>query len=350
MIGTQPVKNKIKVLIIDDSALVRKILSQELAKDPGIEVVGTAPDPYVGRDRIVQLEPDVLLLDIEMPKMDGITFLEKLMKHYPMPVIIVSSLAQEGCQIALKALELGALEVMAKPGSSYSVKDMSVQLIDKIKAVSGIKTFKSRIVKESPSLPAAPGKAMLKTTQKIIAIGASTGGTEAIKEILLQLPPDMPPILVVQHMPQYFTKSFAERLDSLCRLKVKEAENGELLAPGKVLIAQGNRHMVLRRSGASYYIEIINGDLVYHQRPSVEVLFNSVAQYAGSNAIGVILTGMGRDGADGLLEMKKAGAFTLAQDERSCVVYGMPKEAVAAGAVMKVAPLERIPQLLLDAL
>lgn len=343
-------KNRIKVLIIDDSALVRKILTQELSKDPGIEVVGTAPDPYIGRDRILQLRPDVLILDIEMPRMDGITFLEKLMQHYPMPVIIVSSLAQEGCQVALKALELGALEVMAKPGSSYTVKDMSEQLIDKIKAVSVVKNFKAPLERKETDPRSASGKAMLKTTQKIIAIGASTGGTEAIKEILLKLPPDMPPILVVQHMPQYFTRSFAERLDSLCRLKVKEAEDGELLAPGKVLIAKGNKHMVLKRSGASYYVEIKDGELVYHQRPSVEVLFSSVARYAGPNAIGIILTGMGRDGADGLLKMRHEGAYTIAQDEKSCVVYGMPKEAVLAGAVMRVASLEKIPQVLLEAL
>ena len=349
-IGIQPMKNKIEVLIIDDSALVRKILTQELSKDPDIEVIGTAPDPYVGRDKIVQLKPDVLILDIEMPKMDGITFLEKLMKHYPMPVIIVSSLAQEGCQVALKALELGALEVMAKPGASYSVKDMSEQLIDKIKAVSGIKYFKAPAKRKETDITSVASKAMIRTTHKIIAIGASTGGTEAIKEILVKLPPDMPPILVVQHMPQYFTRSFAERLNSLCKLKVKEAEDGELLAPGKVLIAQGNKHMILKRSGASYYVEIKDGELVYHQRPSVEVLFSSVARYAGANAVGIILTGMGKDGAVGLLEMKNAGAYTIAQDEQSCVVYGMPKEAVSVGAVMKVVSLEKIPQALLDVL
>lgn len=341
-------KNKIKVLIIDDSALVRKILTQELSKTPDIEVVGTAPDPYIGRDKIVQLKPDVLVLDIEMPKMDGITFLERLMKYYPMPVIIVSSLAQEGCQVALKALELGALEVMAKPGSSYSVKDMGEQLADKIKAVSGVKSFHSPAKNEDADPTPIFSKAMIKTTQKIIAIGASTGGTEAIKEILVRLPPDIPPILVVQHMPQYFTRSFADRLDSLCTLKVKEAEDGELLAPGKALIAPGNRHMVLKRSGASYYVEIKDGELVYHQRPSVEVLFTSVARYAGPNAVGIILTGMGKDGANGLLQMKNAGAYTIGQDEKSCVVYGMPKEAASVGAVMKVVPLEKIPQVLLD--
>lgn len=350
MIGTTDMKRKIKVLIVDDSALVRKIFSQELSNDPDIEVVGTAPDPYIARDKIVQFKPDVLVLDVEMPRMDGLTFLEKLMKHHPMPVIIVSSLAKSGGEIAMKALELGAAEVLAKPGSSYSVKDMSVQLLDKIKAVSNIKFFKPAVRTRESGEATLRNKAMLKTTNKVVAIGASTGGTEAVKEILVRLPADMPPILIVQHMPEYFTKSFAERLNGLCKLNVKEGKDGELLSPGKVLIAPGNRHMVLKRSGASYYVEIKNGPLVYHQRPSVEVLFMSVARYAGPNAIGIILTGMGKDGAEGLLEMKNAGAFTIAQDERSCVVYGMPKEAVLIGAVSKILPLEKIPQALIDAL
>lgn len=343
-------ENKIRVLIVDDSAMVRKIFSQELSKDSDIEVIGTAPDPFIARDKIVQLKPDVLILDIEMPKMDGLTFLEKLMKHYPMPVIIVSSLAKGGSDVALKALELGASEVMAKPGSSYSVMDMSEQLIDKVKAVSNIKFFKKASFTINESAKSGSSKAMLKTTNKIIAIGASTGGTEAIKDILIRLPAEMPPIVIVQHMPQYFTKSFAERLNSLCRLEVKEAEDGEHATPGKVLIAPGNKHMVLKRSGAVYYVEVKDGPLVFHQRPSVEVLFSSVARYAGPNALGVILTGMGKDGAKGLLEMKTAGAFTIAQDEKSCVVYGMPKEAVSAGAVMKIEPLERIPQVLINIL
>jgi two-component system chemotaxis response regulator CheB len=350
MIGITDMKSKIKVLIVDDSALVRKIFSQELSNDPDIEVVGTAPDPYIARDKIVQFNPDVLVLDVEMPRMDGLTFLEKLMKHHPMPVIIVSSLAKSGGEIAMKALELGAAEVLAKPGSSYSVKDMSVQLLDKIKAVSNIKFFRPAARTRESGKAALRSKAMLKTTNKVVAIGASTGGTEAVKEILVRLPADMPPILIVQHMPEYFTKSFAERLNGLCKLNVKEAEDGELLAPGKVLIAPGNRHMVLKRSGASYYVEIKTGPLVYHQRPSVEVMFMSVARYAGPNAIGIILTGMGKDGAEGLLEMKNAGAFTIAQDERSCVVYGMPKEAVSIGAVTKILPLEKIPQAIIDAL
>lgn len=342
--------NKIRVLIVDDSALVRKILTEELSRDKDIEVIGTAPDPYIARDKIVSLKPDVLILDVEMPRMDGLTFLEKLMRSYPMPVIIVSSLAASGGEVAMKALELGAAEVLAKPGSSYSVKDMGIQLSDRIKAVAGIRRFRQRLaVKESKAAPPL-SKAMIKTTNKVIAIGASTGGTEAIKSILVKLPANMPPILIVQHMPQYFTRSFAERLDSICALKVKEAEDRELLAPGKVMVAPGNKHLVLKRNGAVYYAEVKDGPLVYHQRPSVEVLFTSVARYAGPNAIGIILTGMGKDGAKGLLEMKNAGAFTIAQDEKSCIVYGMPREAVLLGAASKVAPLERIPSELIEML
>jgi len=342
----------IKVLIIDDSSMVRKIFTQELAKDSEIEVVGSAPDPIIGRDKIVQLRPDVIILDIEMPRMDGLTFLEKLMRHYPMPVIVVSSLAKKGCDVAMKALELGAAEVLSKPGEAYSVGDMSEQLIQKIKAVSKIKPLQISSIaygnKSEQPRPSYQNNAMLKTTNKVIAIGASTGGTEALKEVLTALPSNMPPIVIVQHMPQYFTKSFAERLNSLCVLEVKEAEHRDLLSPGKVLLAPGNKHMVLKRSGASYFVEVIDGPLVHHQRPAVELLFQSVAKYAGSNAIGVILTGMGKDGAKGLLEMKNAGAYTIAQDEESCIVFGMPKEAIAMGGVMKIESLKKIPQFLVS--
>jgi two-component system chemotaxis response regulator CheB len=356
------VKNKIKVLVIDDSALVRKLLTEELAADSAIEVVGTAPDPFIGRDKVVSLKPDVLVLDVEMPKMDGLTFLERIMKFHPMPVIILSSLARSGGEVAMRALELGAADVLAKPGTSYSVKDMSEQLADRIKAVHGMWLKSPALSNRRNPDPGNPGtgrerapltvpcRAMLKTTDKIIAIGASTGGTEAIKEILVRLPANMPPIIIVQHMPQFFTRSFAERLDSLCALYVKEASDGELLAPGKVLIAPGNLHMVLKRSGASYYVEVKEGPLVFHQRPSVEVLFKSVARYAGANSIGVLLTGMGKDGAEGLLEMKNTGAVTIAQDEKSCVVYGMPKEAVQIGAAMKILSLDRIPEALVELL
>jgi two-component system, chemotaxis family, protein-glutamate methylesterase/glutaminase len=341
------VEGKIKVLIVDDSAMIRKIFSQELAKDPEIEVVGTAPDPYVARDKIIHLKPDVLILDIEMPRMDGLTFLEKLMTFYPMPVIIVSSLVRGSCDLALRALELGAVEVMAKPGASCSVQDISEQLIEKIKAAARIK-FKN-IIPQAPEIVATPSSKAL-SISKIIVIGASTGGTKAIKEILVELPAEMPPILIVQHMPPVFTKSFADRLNDLCKLEVKEAVDQELLASGKVLIAPGNKHMVLKRSGAYYYVEIKDGPPVFHQRPSVEVLFQSVVTCAVSNAIGVILTGMGQDGAQGLLEMRKAGAFTIAQDEASCIVFGMPKEAIEIGAAMKVVPLENIPQVLMSQL
>lgn len=336
----------IKVLIVDDSALVRKILTQQLSCDPDIVIIGTAPDPFIARDKIVELNPDVVLLDIEMPRMDGLTFLEKLMKHRPTRVIIVSSLAKAGGVVALRALELGALEVLAKPGASYSVADMSEQLIEKIKAVASVKKYSFG---KGPTLQATPpGKALLKTSHKIIAIGASTGGTEALREVLTPLPSNMAPILVVQHMPQHFTKAFADRLNGLCQMQVKEAEHGELITPGKVLIAPGNKHMELKRSGAQYFVELSDGALVFHQRPSVEVLFNSVATYAGSNSIGVMLTGMGKDGATGLLKMKEAGAQTLAQDERTCVVFGMPREAIIMGAVTRTLPLQEIPRALVE--
>lgn len=339
-----------KVLIIDDSAMVRKVFTSELNKDPGIQVIGSAPDPFIGRDMIVQHNPDVIILDIEMPRMDGLTFLEKLMNHHPMPVIIVSSLAKKGCEVALRALELGAAEVMCKPSSSYSVGDMSEQLIDKIKAVSYINIDRLKRGKMATTQPITRvgSSALIKTTNKIIAIGSSTGGTEALKEILTVLPTSMPPIIITQHMPQYFTKSFADSMNKMCQLEVKEAEDGDLVTSGKVLIAPGNKHMVLRRSGAVYYVSIQDGPLVYHQRPSVEVMFQSVAQCAGKNAIGVMLTGMGKDGAKGMLAMKEAGAYTIAQSEESCIVFGMPKEAIAMGGVIKIEHLQRIPMALVN--
>lgn len=336
---------KIKVLIVDDSALVRKILMAELSSDPEIEVIGTAPDAYIARDKIVTLQPDVLLLDIEMPRMDGLTFLEKIMTHHPMPVIIVSSHIRDVKNTALRALQLGAAEVIAKPGSSYSVGDMGEQLKEKIKAV-----YRAKKPQQFGSLPKVHNNKGVGVANKIIAIGASTGGTEAVQSILQSLPPDMPPILVVQHMPEHFTKAMADHLNQICDLTVKEAEHGDLVTPGTVYIAPGNKHMVLKKAGEVYYIEIKDGELVYHQRPSIEVLFRSVARYAVSNAVGVILTGMGKDGATGLLEMKHAGALTIGQDEKSCVVYGMPKEAYEIGAVQQVASIEEIPSLLMEAL
>ena len=334
--------NKIKVLVIDDSAVVRKILTQELQKTGEIEVIGTAPNPIIGRDKIVMLKPDVIILDVEMPEMDGITFLEKLMKHYPMPVVILSSLAEEGGRVALKAIELGACEVLSKPGASYSVKDMSEQLIDKVKAASIAKNIKRVRMEDKVVDKSKRNMAMIKTTNKIIAIGASTGGTEAIKEVLKKIPANSPPIVMVQHMPMNFTKAFAERLNNICEIEVREAKNGDQVLQGTALLAPGNKHMELRRNGANYFVEIKDGPLVFHQRPAVENLFQSVAKYAGSNAVGVILTGMGKDGSTGLLEMKKAGAYTIAQDEKSSTVFGMPKEAIELGAADIVLALERI--------
>lgn len=339
----------IKVLIIDDSAMIRKVFEQELSKDPEIEVVGTAPDPFVGRDKIVYLKPDVITLDVEMPRMDGLTFLEKLMKHYPLPVVVVSSLAKKGGDVALKAMELGAVEVLCKPGTAYSVGDMSEQLIEKVKAAASV-----RVTKISERAPSAINTGVqvasigVKTTNKIIAIGASTGGTEALKEVITRLPANSPPVVIVQHMPQNFTKAFADRLNELSQVHVKEAEDGEYLATGKVLIAPGNKHMEIRRSGINYYVTLFDGPMVFHQRPAVEHLFNSVAQYAGQNAVGAILTGMGKDGAQGLLAMRNAGAATIAQDERTCIVFGMPKEAIDLGAAQVIKPLSAIAQTLLD--
>lgn len=341
----------IKVLIIDDSAMIRKVFEQELSKDPEIEVVGTAPDPIVGRDKIVYLKPDVITLDIEMPRMDGLTFLGKLMQHYPIPVVVVSSLAKKGGDVALKAMELGAVEVLSKPGSAYSVGDMSEQLIEKVKAASKVRVYKRteqpHVLTKEQSSPMVASMAV-KTTNKIIAIGASTGGTEALREVISRLPANAPPVVVVQHMPQNFTKAFADRLNSICQVQVKEAVDGEYLATGKVLIAPGNQHMEIRRSGINYYVTLFDGPMMFHQRPAVEILFNSVAKYAGQNAVGAILTGMGKDGAQGLLNMRQAGANTVAQDEKTSIVFGMPKEAIDIGAAQVIKPLQSIAQTLLD--
>ncbi len=335
--------HKIKVLIVDDSAIVRKVFSEQLSRQKGIEVVGTAPDPYVARDKIVQLKPDVITLDIEMPRMDGITFLKKLMQHFPLPVIIVSSLTTSGSKLAMEALSIGALEVISKPSSAYSVGDMGIQLAEKIRAVYnaryGLKKGKKP---ETAPVDRVESRALAATTNKIIAIGASTGGTEAITRVLTRLPQNFPGVVVVQHMPAQFTTSFSERLNQLCRMQVSEAKTGDTVTNGKVLIAPGNFHMMLKRSGARYYVEVKNGPLVHYQRPAVDILFKSVARYAGANAIGILLTGMGKDGAAGMLEMKEAGAVTIAQDEASCIVFGMPKEAIAIGAVDHVHHIDSI--------
>ncbi len=323
----------VKVLIVDDSAIVRKVLSKELSKNEGITIVGTAPDPYVAREKIVKLEPDVITLDIEMPRMDGITFLKKIMQHKPLPVIIVSSLTPKGSKMAMEAFASGALEVISKPSSAYSVGDMSNDLAKKIKIVANANLRTKVANKKETGIVQIASNALATTTNKLIAIGASTGGTEAIKKVLTRFPRNSPGILVVQHMPAQFTKSFAQRLDDLCEMEVKEAEDGDSIINGKALIAPGNYHMLLNRSGARYYVKVKQGPMVHHQRPAVDVLFKSVSKYAGSNALGIILTGMGSDGAMGIQSMKEAGSYTIAQDEKSCVVYGMPKEAVKTGAV-----------------
>ena len=344
-------ENKIKVLVVDNSAVVRKVFKEQLSRERDIEVIGTAPDPYVARDKIVKLKPDVITLDIEMPRMDGLTFLKKLMRHYPLPVIIVSSMTKKGGKLAMDALSFGALEVMSKPSSAYSVGEMGVQLIDKIRAVARVKVGPKgeKPSSSSGSIQAkVASKALSRTTNKIIAIGASTGGTEALKAVLTGMPPNAPGILAVQHMPANFTTSFAERLNELSAMTVREAKDGDSLVNGMALIAPGNYHMLLKRSGARYYVQVKNGPLVHHQRPAVDVLFHSVADYAGGNAVGVILTGMGSDGATGLLKMRETGARTVAQDEKSCIVFGMPKEAIKLGAAEKVVSLENIAQTALN--
>ena len=336
----------VKVLIVDDSAVVRKVLAEGLRDQKDILVVGTAPDPYVARNKIIQLEPDVVTLDIEMPRMDGITFLKKLMRYYPIPVIIVSSLTEKGGKLALEAIKNGAVEVIAKPSGSYSIGDMSTQIADKIRAASRV-NVKKIDPRASGSEPVRL-KALGETTRKIIAIGASTGGTEAIRYLMKQLPADSPGIVITQHMPAKFTKSYAENLNTLSALRIKEAEDGDAITPGTALIAPGNYHMLIARSGARYYTRIKDGPMVHHQRPAVDVLFKTVAMHAGENAVGVILTGMGADGAEGLLEMKNAGARTIAQDEKSCVVFGMPKEAIKKGAAEFIVSLDKIAEKILE--
>lgn len=330
----------IRVLIVDDSATARAVLREILESDPSIEIIATASDAYVARDKIVELKPDVVCLDVEMPRMDGITFLKKLMHYMPVPVVMVSSLTQSGAKTTLEALEAGAVDFVPKLHSHiYDGKDeMRDELISKIKIAAKAKVFK----RELKNLNQANTNSLAETTNKIVAIGASTGGTEALKDVLMGLPRNAPGIVIVQHMPANFTAAFAQRLNSLCAMEVKEARNGDSITPGVVLIAPGDYHMVVRRSGARYYVEIGTGDKVSGHRPSVDVLFHSVAKIAGSNAIGVILTGMGSDGAKGLLAMKNAGARTIGQDEQSCVVYGMPKTAYDLGGVEKQIPLDKI--------
>jgi len=346
---------KIRVLIVDDSAVVRQVLSNLLAADPEIEVMGTASDPFVAADRIAEEIPDVITLDIEMPRMDGLTFLKTIMMQHPVPVVICSSLADQGAQSTLRALDYRAVDIITKPrlGTRQYLEDSSTAICDVVKAAARARLMPPRVehtvepkLTADVILPQAT-RAMAETTEKVIVVGASTGGTEALKSLLETLPPDAPGIVIVQHMPELFTRAFANRLDSLCALTVKEAETNDTVLRGRALIAPGNHHMLLRRSGARYFVEIKDGPLVCRHRPSVDVLFRSAARYAGPNAVGVILTGMGDDGARGMLEMKQAGSFNIAQDEASSIVFGMPKEAIKLESVHKILSLSHIPAAIL---
>jgi two-component system chemotaxis response regulator CheB len=340
---------KIKVLVIDDSALIRSVMREIINRENDMECVAAAPDPLVAREMIRALNPDVLTLDVEMPKMDGLDFLERLMRLRPMPVLMISTLTEGGSDITFRALELGAVDFVAKPKLDIArgMEESAIEITDKIRAVAQAqvrKAFIAPLIQEKFSADAIlPSSARrFSSTEKLIVIGASTGGTEAIKEVLTKLPADAPGVLIAQHMPEHFTKSFADRLNSLCRISVKEAEHKERILPGYAYIAPGNSHLLLKRSGAHYIAELNQGSLVNRHRPSVDVLFRSAANVAGANALGIILTGMGKDGVQGLLEMKQAGSYTIAQDEASCVIFGMPKEAIAAGAVREVLPLQSI--------
>jgi two-component system chemotaxis response regulator CheB len=349
--------SKTRVLIIDDSALVRQMLTAIIQDSPDLEVVGTAGDPYVARERIKQLNPDVLTLDVEMPRMDGITFLRNLMRLRPMPVVMVSSLTERGADVTLEALSLGAVDFLAKPKVDVSrgLEDYAEEIREKLRVaararVSALDARRPTVSQSADAVLAkATGTRPLRTTDAIIAIGASTGGTEAIKDVLVAMPPDSPGIVIAQHIPEAFSGSFANRMDSVTALTVREASDGEQVLPGHAYIAPGNRHLLLERSGARYLCRLNDGPPVNRHRPSVDVLFRSVAQYAGSNAVGAILTGMGADGAQGLLELRQAGAFTAAQDEATSVVWGMPGEAVKRGAAAEVLPLGHIAAALLNA-
>ena len=340
---------KIKVLVIDDSALIRGVMKEIINRENDMECVGAAPDPLVARDMIKALNPDVLTLDVEMPKMDGLDFLERLMRLRPMPVLMISTLTERGSDITFRALELGAADFFSKPKLDIArgMEEYAIEITDKIRAVAQAQVRKPVItpsVQEKFTadviLPSTAGR--FSSTEKLIVIGASTGGTEAIKNILIQLPADAPGVLIAQHMPEHFTKSFAARLNTLCKISVTEAEHNERILPGHAYIAPGHSHLLLKRSGAHYIAQLNQGPLVNRHRPSVDVLFRSAANVAGANALGIILTGMGKDGVQGLLEMKQVGSHTIAQDEASCVVFGMPKEAIAAGGAREVLPLQNI--------
>lgn len=344
-------KRKIRVLVVDDSALVRQTMREILNSDPRIEVMAVASDPYNAADKIKHEVPDVITLDVEMPRMDGVTFLQKIMSQHPIPVVICSALTEKGSATTLKALEYGAVEIIQKPklGTKQFLNESRIRICDAVKAASMVRVRKiSKTKRVEPKFTAdaviakPSPKAMIKTTEKIVAVGASTGGTEALRIFLQALPPNAPGIIIVQHMPEKFTAAFATRLNGICNVTVKEAENNDTVLRGRALIAPGNRHLLLKRSGARYYVEIKDGPLVCRHRPSVDVLFRSAARYAGSNAVGVIMTGMGDDGARGMVEMKQAKAITIAQNEATSVVFGMPQEAIKRGAVEKVLPLEAI--------
>lgn len=344
---------KTKVLIVDDSALIRSVMSEIIHQQPDMEVVGVAPDPIVARELIKQTNPDVLTLDVEMPRMDGLDFLEKLMRLRPMPVVMVSSLTERGSEITLRALELGAVDFVTKPKISIQsgMLEYSELITDKIRAAAKARIRPRTVAHADPSKGPSESLPLIRnpltSSEKLIIVGASTGGTEAIKEFLMQMPSDCPGILITQHMPEGFTRSFARRLDSLCKITVKEAEGGERVLPGHAFIAPGHSHMQLARSGANYVTQLDQGAPVNRHRPSVDVLFDSAARCAGKNAVGVILTGMGKDGAVGMLAMKNAGAYNFAQDEASCVVFGMPREAIAIGATHEVGPLNALPGMVL---
>lgn len=340
---------KIHVLIVDDSAVVRQTMAEILGSDPKIEVFATASDPYIAAERMKLQTPDVIVLDVEMPRMDGITFLQKIMSQHPIPVVMCSTLTEHGSETALKALEYGAVEIIEKPklGTKQFLEESRVRICDAVKAAALVQPKKisrsSHVV--TPKLTAdviidkPSSKAMIQTTEKVVVVGASTGGTEALRVFLQALPADSPGIVIVQHMPEHFTAAFAKRLDGICAITVKEAEDNDSVIRGRALIAPGNHHLLLKRSGARYFVEIKDGPLVSRHRPSVDVLFRSAARYAGRNAVGVIMTGMGDDGAKGMLEMKEAGAVTIAQDEASCIVFGMPHEAIKLGGAAIISSL-----------
>ncbi len=341
----------ISVLVVDDSATVRRVLTDGLNRAGDIRVVGSAPDPYVARELIVQLKPDVITLDIEMPRMDGLSFLAKLMRYHPLPVVVISSLTPAGSREAMRAFELGALEVLCKPGSAYAVGDAVPRLARTIRAAAAARGRLPRPV-ELPTVDKPPpgSGALARTSEKVLALGASTGGTEALREVLAALPGDTPGMVIVQHMPPLFTAAFAHGLNRTSRVHVAEAAGGEPLLPGLAYVAPGGRHLVVVRNGAHYHVEVRGGPEVHYQRPAVDVAFMSIARAAGANAVGVLLTGMGQDGAAGLKAMRGAGAHTIAQDEASCVVFGMPKAAIECGAACEVASLASVPGRILQAL